>query len=101
MLCRLVPSPHGVNRDGDNKQALIWGPIVLSRDENIDTDYDKAVDILSKDGIVDAEMETPTLKPTRLQFKVPTKRGFIHVVDYSSVNSWDGKKVCTWLPKSN
>jgi hypothetical protein len=34
-----------------------------------------------------------------MQFRVPTHDGFIPMVDYASVNNWNGKHVCTWLPK--
>lgn len=99
MRCRLIDAPHGSNRAGDNYQALIKGPIVLARDENIDTNFNKPVTIKSKDGYVEALPETTSL-PYRLMFRIPTDNGFIQMVDYASVNSWDGKRVCTWLPKA-
>jgi len=99
MRCRIVDAPHGSNRAGDNFQALIRGPIVLSRDENIDPDFNKAVTVISKDGYVDIIPEETQLESARMQFRVPVEEGFIHMVDYSSVNSWEGKRVCTWLPK--
>jgi hypothetical protein len=33
-----------------------------------------------------------------MEFIVPTADGPIHMVDYASVNGWEGKHVCTWLP---
>jgi len=33
-----------------------------------------------------------------MQFEVPTRLGVIPMVDYASVNSWQGKRVQTWLP---
>lgn len=99
MLCRWIPAPHGSNRAGDGFQALKWGPIVLSRDENIDPDYDKAVCIPhTPDGRVEVRPVTPTLPGTRLEFEVPTAHGTIRMVDYSSVNGWGGCRICTWLP---
>lgn len=99
MVCRVIAAPHGVNREADGRQALVWGPIVLSRDENIDPAFDQPVSIASKDGIVSVKQEKPSREGTRLQFQVPTDRGVIHMVDYSSVNSWDGARVCTWMVK--
>ncbi len=98
MRCKVIKAPHGSNRKGDNFKALIRGPIVLARDENIDKNYNQPVTIISKDGYVDVFSESPTLKSTRMQFRVPTNNGFIQMVDYASVNSWEGKKICTWLP---
>jgi len=100
MRCRIIDAPRGSNRDGDNFQALIRGPIVLSRDENIDPDFDKPVQIKSEKGFVPvSQVNTPA--GSRLMFKVPTTSGFIHMVEYASVDSWSGKKVCTWLPMLN
>lgn len=100
MRCRLIDAPHGSNRAGNNYQALIKGPIVLARDENIDINFNKPVTIKSKDGYVEALTETTSLQPYRLMFRIPTDNGFIQMVDYSSVNSWEGKRICTWLPKA-
>ncbi|GAA4316141.1 hypothetical protein GCM10023143_27900 [Compostibacter hankyongensis] len=100
MRCRLIDAPHGSNRAGDNYQALVSGPIVLARDENTDPDFNQPVHILSKGGYVKVMPVTPTLSGTRLQFRVPTANGYIQMVDYASVNSWSGKRVCTWLPKA-
>ncbi|RZM21484.1 MAG: hypothetical protein EOO88_33050 [Pedobacter sp.] len=73
---------------------------MLSRDENIDPDFDKPVQIKSEKGYVQL---SPVNNPagSRLMFKVPTTSGFIQMVDYASVDSWSGKKVCTWLPMLN
>ncbi|WP_080905446.1 beta-L-arabinofuranosidase domain-containing protein [Parabacteroides sp. Marseille-P3160] len=98
--CRLVDAPYGSNRKGDNFQAVIWGPIVLARDENIDPNYDHPVTIKrGKDGYVKISREKPTLNTTRMEFSVPTTKGKIRMVDYSSVNGWQGSGICTWLPK--
>lgn len=99
MRCRLLDSPHGSNRAADNHQALIRGPVVLARDENIDADYDKPVVIAAKNGYVDVTPVPPTLRTARMQFRVPTSDGFIQMVDYASVDNWTAKHVCTWLPK--
>ena len=99
MRCRLMDAPHGSNRKGDNYQALVRGPVVLSRDENIDSNFNKPVMIPSKGGYVEAIPESPALPNTKMQFRILTDKGFIHMVDYASVNSWSGKRICTWLPK--
>lgn len=98
MRCRLLPAPHGSNRAGDSYQALVRGPIVLARDENLDPDYNKPVLIRQNDGYVNAIAEKPVFPRTRMQFKIPVEHGYIHMVDYASVNSWNGKHICTWLP---
>ena len=99
MRCRLMDAPHGSNRKGDNYQALVRGPVVLSRDENIDSNFNKPVMIPSKGGYVEAIPESPALPNTKMQFRILTDKGFIHMVDYASVNSWSGNRICTWLPK--
>jgi DUF1680 family protein len=99
MRCRVIDAPRGSNRSGDNFQALVRGPVVLARDENIDADFNKPVNLISKDGYVDVKPEHPTLSNTKMQFLVPTTEGMIHMVDYASVDSWKGKQICTWLPE--
>ncbi|NLX22051.1 MAG: hypothetical protein GXY55_10355 [Phycisphaerae bacterium] len=100
MRCRLLDSPRGSNRAGDNHQALVRGPIVLARDENLDPDYDKPVTIVGKAGYVDVTAVPTTLPTTRMQFLVPTADGgSIPMVDYATVDNWNGKRICTWLPK--
>jgi DUF1680 family protein len=99
LRCRVIDSPHGRDPGGENFQALIRGPIVLARDETIDADYNKPVQIVAKDGQVAVVAVPPSLKATRMQFRVPTQQGFIEMVDYASVDNWTGKHICTWLPK--
>jgi len=71
----------------------------LARDEKIDAAFDQPVTIVSnEDGVVHAIKTTPTLPATRMEFIVPTTHGDIRMVDYASVDGWDGTKVCTWLP---
>jgi DUF1680 family protein len=99
MRCRIMDAPRGSNRAGDHFQALVRGPVVLSRDENIDPGFNRPVSIISKDGYVDITPERVTLRHSRMQFLVPTTEGPIPMVDYASVDSWNGKQICTWLPK--
>jgi hypothetical protein len=100
MRCRVVEAPKGSNRAGDNFQALVRGPIVLARDENIDEQYNQPVSFISSDGYVDIVSESPTVSGVKMQFQVPVKDGFIRMVDYASVNNWNGKHVCTWVSKA-
>lgn len=99
MRCRLLDAPRGSNRAGDSFRALVWGPIVLARDENIDPDYDEPVRVVAgKDRVVRVKRVAPTLASTRLEFEVPTDDGPIRMTDYASVNGWEGAHICTWLP---
>lgn len=97
--CRIVDAPKGSNRAGDHFQALVRGPVVLARDENIDEQYHEAVSVISNNGYVDLIPENPLIPGTRMQFRVPVKNGEIRMVDYASVNNWNGKHICTWLPE--
>ena len=99
MRCRIIDAPHGSNRAGDHFQALVRGPIVLARDENIDEGYNHPVSIVSKDGFVEIIPEQVTLSETKMQFRVPVIDGYISMVDYASVNNWNGKHICTWIPQ--
>jgi uncharacterized protein (TIGR02145 family) len=90
---RLIRSAKG------DYQALVRGPIVLTRDENIDTLYHQPVKFISKNEFVDTEIVTPNILSYYLQLKVPTDNGPIYMVDYASANSWRGKHICTWLEK--
>lgn len=99
MACRLVDAPHGTDPAGDNFRAVVRGPIVLARDENIDAHYAEPVKVQTRpDGTVDIRPVSPTLPATKMEYLVPTDRGDIRMVDYASVNGWEGKRICTWLP---
>jgi hypothetical protein len=101
MKCMVIDAPKGSNPKGNDFQALTWGPLVLARDENTDPRYNQPVTILADpNGFVDAVRTTPMLPTTRIEFIIPTVQGPIRMIDYSSVNGWQGKKVCTWLPKA-
>lgn len=99
MRCRIIDSQRGSNRAGDNFQAVVRGPIVLARDENLDENFNKPVTIQSKGGFGVAIPEVSYPPNYKLLVKIPTTEGFIQMVDYSSVNSWAGKRVFTWLPQ--
>lgn len=99
MRCRVIDAPHGSNRAGDHFQALVRGPVVLARDENMDEQYNEPVSVISSNGYVDVTPENPSASGAKMQFWVPVKNGFIRVVDYASVNNWNGKHICTWMPQ--
>jgi DUF1680 family protein len=98
MRCRVVRAKSGSTAGSDQFQALVRGPIVLARDENIDPQFNQPVDIVSSGGFVEVKAHKPTQPDANMQFEVPTRGGAIQVVDYASVDSWKGKKVQTWLP---
>ena len=92
-------APHGANRAGDGYQAVVWGPIVLARDENVDPAYSNPVTVKADAaGNVDVERIAPRHPGHRLEFRVPTDTGDITMCDYASVDGWTGKHIQTWLP---
>lgn len=100
MRAKLINAPQD-GRDPEAKyfQAVQWGPIVLARDENIDPDYNKPVQVVADDAMeVKVTQVTPERPGTRMQFVVPTTKGNIKMVDYSSVDCWKGSHIQTWLP---
>lgn len=100
MKARLINAPRGSNRAGDAFQAVVYGPIVLARDENIDSAYNQPVQVIAdEEGTVAVQAVKPTLPGTRMEFIVPTTDGSIRMTDYASVNGWQGNKICTWLPR--
>jgi uncharacterized protein len=99
MRCRLLDAPNGSNPAGDHFKALVRGPVVLARDENLDAHYNDPVSVVSENGIVEIIPENPEIPGTKMQYRVPVDNGFIQMVDYASVNNWDGSHVCTWLPE--
>jgi DUF1680 family protein len=98
MRCRLIPSRRGLSDHSDEFRALLRGPVVLARDENIDAQFDQPVDVIAEAGIVAVKSIKPIRSDANMQFEVPTRGGTIQMVDYASVNSWEGKRVQTWLP---
>lgn len=94
MRCRVITSP----KDGKH-QAILYGPIVLARDENMDNNFNENVEIISENGYVKTIKEKPFYDAVRLQFSIPTKEGNIRMIDYASCDNWNGRKICTWLPK--
>lgn len=103
MRCRVVDAPRGSNRAGDNFQAVIYGPVVLARDENRDAHYLDPVKLQVKNGYIEARQVNPVNANAKLEFLIPIgEESFITMIDYASVDNWNnGKHVCTWLPMSN
>ena len=100
MHAKLIPAPQsGRNPEGKYFQAVQYGPIVLARDENIDPAYAEPVKVVAdSDMNVAVRKVTPERPGTRMQFEVPTTTGTIKMVDYSSVDCWEGSHIQTWLP---
>ena len=100
MSCRLIHAPHGVNRKGDPFQALVRGPIVLSRDKRLGGDIHQPVEIQTDaSGLVPlTEISTEF---SQVAFSVPLKAGgSFPVIDYASAGrTWDAtSEFMTWLP---
>lgn len=98
MRCRVIKARKGFHEGSDRFRALMRGPVVLARDENLDPEFAAPVDLPVDEGFVSVERIPPTLGSTYLQVSVATRTGTIQMVDYASVNSWQGKRVQTWLP---
>lgn len=99
MCCRIVTSPPNSETLAGSRVALQYGPMVLARDEHADTTFDRPVSIKAdSNGEVTVKPVKPTLPGTRMEFLVPTDDGYIRMSDYASVNGWDGKRICTWMP---
>ncbi|MBK5195140.1 MAG: glycoside hydrolase family 127 protein [Proteiniphilum sp.] len=100
MRCRIIDAPQGSNRAGDNFQAVAYGPVVLARDENLESNYNDPVVLQAENGYIRAKQEDPQADNINLQFSVPVEEGkYITMIDYASVDNWNnGKHVCTWLP---
>ena len=100
MRTRLVPAPEGSDPAGRDFQAVTRGPVVMARDERTDPDFDRPVRVLADErGVVAARRIDPPAKNVRLALEVPVSGGSIRMVDYASVDCWDGSRVMTWLPK--
>lgn len=99
MKCHLIDAPKGSNPASHHFQALKWGPIVLARDQNMDSLYNQPVRVVADaNGVVNIRKVKPTLPGAQLEFIVPTTDGEIRMTDYASIDGWQGSNVCTWLP---
>ena len=95
---RVLDAPRGSDRAGDYFRAAVRGPVVLARDENLDPQFDQPVDLISRDGYIDAEVLEAPRPETLVAVRVPTTDGSVLLVDYASVDGWKGRRICTWLP---
>ena len=99
MRAYVIYAPKGSNRAGDRFHAVKYGPWVMARDENTDPRlFDTVRVVADEHHVVKVRRVKPTLPGTRIEIEVPTTTGPIRMIDYASVNGWNGKKVCTWLP---
>jgi DUF1680 family protein len=100
MRCRLLSSPPGDSPKGANRQALLYGPLVLTRYENIDTDYDQSVTVrANRQGFVEINKLSSSSDSGQMLFEVPTSHGVIRMVNYASVNNFEENNICTWMLK--
>ena len=100
MRARLLDAPEGSNPAGRDFQAVIYGPIVLARDERTDESYNRPIQVVADSwGLVAVSPVTPLLPGSRMEFEVPTTDGIIRMTDYASIDCWGGSHICTWLPK--
>ena len=98
MRTRVVKSPRGTDPLSGDFRAVVRGPVVMARDERLDPAFDRPVAISAdEDGFVSARrIEAPA--GYRLALEVPVDCGTVRMVDYASVDCWDGNRVMTWLP---
>ncbi|MDR2706635.1 MAG: glycoside hydrolase family 127 protein [Planctomycetaceae bacterium] len=98
MRCKLIDAPKGGSAPNSDKyKALRYGSLVLSRNSEIDSDYNKPVTIIAdQNGFVDAKPTTNA--DGSLVFDIPTSTGFIKMFPYAHINGWNGAKIQTWLP---
>ena len=60
MRCRRIAGPCGVNRAGDGRAAVAFGPVVLTRDEHFDPHFNEPADIVAdSDGFIEARRILP------------------------------------------
>ncbi len=85
----------------DNRIAIERGPIVFARDENMDLQFDTPVQLEPRSGIIDARIEKPFYDTVWQQLQIPTPGGgSFRMVDWASINNWNDRRTCTWLPLS-
>ena len=99
MRCRRIEGPHGVNRAGDGRAAVVRGPIVLTREERFDEHFDEPAHIQADaDGTVRARRIEQAPAGVRLALEVPTDNGAILMTDYASAGNWGESNIQTWIP---
>ena len=99
MRCRRIEGPIGVNSAGNGRAAVIAGPVVLTRDERFDPNFNDPAEILADaDGTVPAQRVIPAPAGVRLAFDVPVRGGSIRMIDYASAGDWGAAHIRTWIP---
>ena len=94
--------PKGITAGSDNYEAILYGPLALSRDKRLGGDIHQPVRIKAeKDGAV--ALTPLATKIGQVSFAVPTADGgSFPVIDYASAgNTWDeASEFVTWIPKA-
>lgn len=100
MRCRRIEGPRGVNRAGDGRVAVAYGPVVLTREERRDPRFDEPADIQADgEGTIPARRIQPP-SGARVAFDIPLRGGgSILMTDYASADCWDGSRIRTWIAK--
>ena len=89
-----------VNRAGDGRAAVAFGPVVLTRDEHFDPHFNEPADIAAdSDGFIEARRILPPPDGSRLAFGIPTRGDVITMTDYASADCWNGSRIRTWIPR--
>ncbi|MBR3084793.1 MAG: glycoside hydrolase family 127 protein [Kiritimatiellae bacterium] len=99
MRCRRIEGPRGVNRAGDGRVAVAYGPVVLTREERLDPRFDEPADIQSDaGGTIPARRVRPP-SGARVAFEIPLRGGgSIPMTDYASAGDWGASRIRTWIP---
>lgn len=96
---RLDLRARAIHSAKDGRVAVVRGPVVFTRDENMDRAFDQPVRLREEAGFVNALAETPFYDAVWQQLRVPEEGGgFIRMVDWASADNWNGRRVCTWMP---
>ena len=102
MCARIVTAPKGITPGSDNYDAVLYGPLALSRDKRHGGDIHQPVQIkTAHDGSV--ALAPLATKIGQVGFNVPTADGgMFPVIDYASAgNTWDEEsEFVTWIPKA-
>jgi DUF1680 family protein len=97
---RVVQAPKGINPASHNFQAILYGPLALSRDKRLGGDIKQPVRIKS-DGQGNVALTPLETKVGVVGFTVPTADGgSFPVIDYASAGSTfdDASEFVTWIP---
>jgi len=91
--------PRMVHSAKGERVAVVRGPVVFTRDENMDRQFDQPVQLREEAGALDAVVETPFYDAVWQQISVAqVGAGPIRMVDWASADNWNGRRICTWMP---